>query len=297
MPGQGVVVDAGEDGLLAFKFLARARRLAQAVPGEIVYPLELAAHADRPAHRAHVQRQRVGHFVEQREAVTPFAIDLVDEGDDGDVAQPAHLEQLARLRLDALGGVDHHHGGIHRGQRAVGVLGKILVPRRIEQIEGDPVPLEGHDGAGHGNAALLLDLHPVGSRAPVRPAGLDFPGQMDRAALQQQFLGQRGLARVGVGDDGEGAAGRNGHEISFCLEMRHPRAGARRSGRELGRGVDPRLRGNEGKEQRHQRSTSVTSIRKARSAPGASRMIPCFSQTSPAKPTRSAIPAHGSTQR
>src|SRR3546814_7986507 len=47
VPGQRVVVDAGEEGFLPLKFLARARRLAQAVPGEIVDPLELAAHADR----------------------------------------------------------------------------------------------------------------------------------------------------------------------------------------------------------------------------------------------------------
>jgi hypothetical protein len=66
-----------------------------------------------------------------------FAIDLVDEGDDRHRAQPADLEQLARLRLDALGGVDHHHRGIDRGQRAIGVLAEILVPRRVEQVEGD----------------------------------------------------------------------------------------------------------------------------------------------------------------
>ena len=79
-------------------------------------------------------------------------------------------------------------------------------PGRVEQVEGDPVPLEGHHRAGHRDAALLLDLHPVRARPPRLPARLDLAGQMDRAALQQQLLGQRGLARVGVRDDGEGAA-------------------------------------------------------------------------------------------
>jgi hypothetical protein len=37
-------------------------------------------------------------------------------------------------------------------------------------------------------------------------ARLHRAGQLDGAAEQQQLLGQRGLARVGVGDDREGAA-------------------------------------------------------------------------------------------
>ena len=53
----------------------------------------------------------------------------------GNVAQAADLEQLARARLDALGGVDHHDGGIDRGQRAVGVFREVLVARRVEQVE------------------------------------------------------------------------------------------------------------------------------------------------------------------
>jgi hypothetical protein len=43
-------------------------------------------------------------------------------------AQAADLEQLARLRLDALGGVDHHDRRIDRGQRAIGIFGKSSWP-------------------------------------------------------------------------------------------------------------------------------------------------------------------------
>jgi hypothetical protein len=39
-----------------------------------------------------------------------------------------------------------------------------------------------------------------------RLAPLHRAGQLDRAPEQQQLLGERGLARVRVGDDGEGAA-------------------------------------------------------------------------------------------
>jgi hypothetical protein len=67
-----------------------------------------------------------------------LAVHLVDEGDDRNVAQPADLEQLQRPGLDALGGVDHHHRRVHRRQRPVGVVGKVLVARRVEQVEDVP---------------------------------------------------------------------------------------------------------------------------------------------------------------
>jgi hypothetical protein len=38
-------------------------------------------------------------------------------------------------------------------------------------------------------------------------AGLDGAGEVDGAAVEQQLLGQRRLARVGVRDDGEGTPG------------------------------------------------------------------------------------------
>ena len=134
-----------------------------------------------------------------------LAVHLVDEGHDRDVAQPADLEQLERLRLDALGGVQHHDRRIDRGQRAVGVLAEVLVARRVEQVEGAAAILEGHHRGRDRDAALLLDLHPVRARAPPLALGLDLAGEMDRAAEQQQLLGQRGLARVRVRDDREGA--------------------------------------------------------------------------------------------
>ena len=65
--------------------------------------------------------------------------------------------------------------------------------------------LEGHDAGRHGNAALALDLHPVRARAPVLATRPHLAGGTDRPAGQQQVLGQRRLAGVGVRDDGEGA--------------------------------------------------------------------------------------------
>ena len=135
-----------------------------------------------------------------------FAVHLVDEGDDRDVAQAANLEQLAGARLDALGGVDHHDGGIDGGQRAVGVLREVLVAGRVEQVEDAAGMFERHDGGDDGDAALALDAHPVGAGAPALALGANAAGKLDGAAGAQQMLGQRRFAGVGVGDDREGAA-------------------------------------------------------------------------------------------
>ena len=133
-----------------------------------------------------------------------LAVEFVDEGDDGHVAQPADLEQLQGLGFDALGRVQHHHGGIDRGQGAVGILAEILVARGVQQIEHQPVMLEGHDRGRDRDAALLLDLHPVRAGAPALAAGAHGTRLLDGAAQQQQLLRERRLAGVGMGDDGEG---------------------------------------------------------------------------------------------
>ena len=127
----------------------------------------------------------------------------------GNVAQAADLEQLARPRLDALGGIDHHDGGVDRGQRAVGVFGKVLVARRVQQVEHQALEFEGHHRGDDGNAALALDLHPVGTGVAAFALGLDLAGEIDGAAEQQQFLGQRGLAGVGMRDDRKRAPARD----------------------------------------------------------------------------------------
>ena len=50
--------------------------------------------------RRRVESQHLFDLVEQVEGVTRLAIELVDEGDDGDVAEPADFEQLPGARFD-----------------------------------------------------------------------------------------------------------------------------------------------------------------------------------------------------
>ena len=100
------------------------------------------------------------------------------------------------MPLAPLGGVEHHHGAVDRGQGAVGVLAEILVARRVEQVEGEPLMLEAHHRRGDRDAALALDRHPIRAHPPPLAARRDLARQLDRPAKQQQFLGQGGLAGV-----------------------------------------------------------------------------------------------------
>ena len=168
--------------------------------------LEALAHADGPAQGGALDAQvflDVGQHVQGVQAV---AVELVDEGHDGRVAHAADVHELAGLGLDALGAVDDQQGGVHGRQDAVGVLGEVLVARRVQEVHVVAVVLELHDRGGHGDAALLLHLHPVRGGVAGRLARLDRAGHVDGAAEEQELLRQGRLARVRVADDAEGPA-------------------------------------------------------------------------------------------
>ena len=61
----------------------------------------------------------------QLKRVAGLAVHLVDEGEDGNVAQCANLEQLDGLGLNTLGGVDDHDGAVRRHQGTVGILTEV----------------------------------------------------------------------------------------------------------------------------------------------------------------------------
>ncbi len=145
-------------------------------------------------------------LVQQFDGFPAFPVKLVDEGTDRRVAQAANLHQLDGAFLDTLGTVDHHHRGVDGCQRAVGIFRKIFMARCIEQVDDGIVIRELHYRGGHRYAALLFQLHPVGSGMACRLAPLHGAGQLDRATEQQQLFGKRGLARIRMGNDCKRAA-------------------------------------------------------------------------------------------
>jgi hypothetical protein len=136
---------------------------------------------------------------------THLAVHLVDEGDDGRVARAADLEQAQRLRFDAVRGVDHHQRGIDRGQHAVGVFREVRWPgvssRLMTQSRYSICITE---LATEMPRCFSISIQSdVAWRAGL--ARLHAAGDLDRAREQQQLFGQRGLARVRVGNDGKRA--------------------------------------------------------------------------------------------
>ena len=163
----------------------------------------------RPPDGGGVELKPAGDLVQQGHGVLGLAVQLVDEGDDRNVAQTTDLEQLERLRLDAFRCVQHHDGAVGGRQGPVGVLGEVLVAGGVEQVEHPAFELEGHDRGGNRDAALFFDLHPVRTGTPGLAARTHRAGRADGPAGEQDVLGQGRLARVRVGDDGEGAPARS----------------------------------------------------------------------------------------
>ena len=101
----------------------------------VKHALELFAAADGPVHRVGFDAQDRLNVFHQFKRVAGFAVHLVDEGENGDMAQGADLEQLDGLGLNTLGGVDDHDGGIRRHQGTVGILGEVLVAGGIQNVD------------------------------------------------------------------------------------------------------------------------------------------------------------------
>ena len=181
---------------------------------------EVAGDADRPRDRRGHDRQLRLDLVEQLERVAARSVPLVDEREQRQVALAADLEELQRLRLDALGRIEHHDRGVGGRQHPVGVLGEVAVAGGVEQVQHRVAVRELQHGRGDRDASLLLHLHPVGGDAPSLAPRLDRAGALERAAVEQELLREGGLARVGVADDREGAPargllGRGGHRLQW----------------------------------------------------------------------------------
>ncbi len=176
----------------------------QALVVDAIHALELRSTVDGPAQRRQADVQFLLDFVQQLERIHARAVHLVDEHNDGCIPHAAHLDQLLRLRLDAFGRVDDHDDAVDSRQSAEGVFGEVLVARGVQDVDLDILIIKAHDRGSHRDATLALDLHPVGSGGLADLVRLHGTGHLDGAAVEQQFLGQCGLTRIGVADDGEG---------------------------------------------------------------------------------------------
>ena len=209
---------------------------------DIEQTAEIARDADGPVQRRRRQTDPLLDLVQQLQRVLAGTVPLVDDGDHRDTELAAHLEQLQRLRFEALGSVDEHDRSVDGGQYPVGVLREVGVTGSVDEVDDVylvygrvDLVVELQRGRAHRDAASLLHFHPVRHRRAAARFAVDGTGFGDDASVQRQCFGQRGLTGVGMGDDGERAAPR---DLASELSMRVLRLTGRcidRDGR-LGKG-------------------------------------------------------------
>jgi hypothetical protein len=125
--------------LRAFEEVNGARRAVVDTP-------EVWSITDGPIEGVGLHAERAFDFVHQLQRMQRRPIDLVDEGEDRRVLLTTDLEELQGLRLDPAGTIEDHDGAVHRGQRAIGVFGKVLVTGGVEQVQLIAVVGKGHHG-------------------------------------------------------------------------------------------------------------------------------------------------------
>ena len=147
------------------------------------------------------------------------AIHLVDEGD----ARHAVLVGLAPdglgLGLNTSNRVEDGDSTIEHAQRALHFNGEVHVPGCIDDVDAMTAPQRRRGSRGNRDAALLLLDHPVhGCATLVHLAQL-----VGAARVEQDALGDGGLARIDVGHDADVAVqvqlvGARGGGLSLCLD-------------------------------------------------------------------------------
>ena len=112
---------------------------------DVVHAFELSSLSDGPTQWAHLDLEFFLQFVQHVERVTPFTIHLVDEDNHRRLAHAAHLHQLTGLCLHTFGRIDHDDGRVNGREGAVSVLSKVLVARRVENVDLVAFIIKFHD--------------------------------------------------------------------------------------------------------------------------------------------------------
>src|SRR5207249_2747326 len=101
----------------------------------VIYSTEAITVADGPVDRHRLHAKNRFDLIEQLQRRTSGAIHFIDEGKNRNATFATHFKQLPRLRLDAFSSIEHHDGAIHSRKGPISIFGKILMSRRIEQVD------------------------------------------------------------------------------------------------------------------------------------------------------------------
>ena len=150
--------------------------------------------------------EQVEHLVMDVIRAGVATVDLVDHHDRLQAAGQRLAEHEFGLRQHALGGVDQDDGAVDHVQDALDLAAEIGVAGGVDDVDAHVVPDHRGDFGQNGDAALFFQVVAV-----QRALGHRLVGGIG-AGLLQQLVGQGGFAMVDVGDDGDIADFRRGHE-------------------------------------------------------------------------------------
>ena len=198
---------------LAADFLAVVAVEVQGLFADQVHDaLEVVFQTDGKLHQHGVAAELVAELSNHLLGVPAGAVHLVDKRQPGD-AVAAHLPvDRQRLGLHPPYGAEDEDGPVQDAEASLDFHREIDVARRIDQVDVVAVPFHGGGGAGNRDTALSFQVHVVHRGA--RAASLDFLDAMDAAAVVQDPLAERGLARVDVGRNADVAEFAEVHVLS-----------------------------------------------------------------------------------
>ena len=126
-------------------------------------------------------------------------VELVDEADPRHAVAVGLAPDRLGLGLHAGHAVEHDDRAIEDAQAALHLDGEVHVPGRIDNVDAMIVPEAGGCRGSDRDAALLLLGHPVhGGRALM-----DLAELVDLLRVEEDPLGDGGLARIDMGDDSD----------------------------------------------------------------------------------------------
>ena len=125
-------------------------------------------------------------------------VELVEDGDNLQVMVDGLIGVGQCLGLDALGGIDQQEGPLAGGQAAGDLVAEIDMPGRVDELQGVVLPGKPDVLGLDRDAPFPLQLHGV-------EVLLTHQTRVDRTRQLEDAVGQRRLAVVDVGHDGEGA--------------------------------------------------------------------------------------------
>ena len=149
----------------------------------VEHATEVATAADGPVHGVRSDSQHRFDFFHKLKWIAGFAVKLVHESEDGNMAQGTNLEELFGLGFYALCGVDYHNGSICGHESAIGIFGKVLVSGGIQDIYAAAIVVKLQNRRGYGNTAFLFDIHPVGNGVLGAAFPLNRTGGLDAAGV------------------------------------------------------------------------------------------------------------------